>query len=84
MEIARSIEANDNSHSIEDGVQQALKYAETLNLQLAFSSNGDGFVFHDKTGLNQKLKTVLNHDSFPAPENLSKPYCNWKGLTEDD
>jgi type I restriction enzyme R subunit len=44
------IEAKDNSHSIGDGMQQALGYAETLNVPFAFSSNGDGFVLHDRTG----------------------------------
>ena len=43
------IEAKDNSHSIGDGMQQALDYAETLNIPFVFSSNGDGFVFHDRT-----------------------------------
>src|SRR5947208_12185321 len=44
------IEAKDNSHSVGDGIQQALEYAETLNIPFVFSSNGDGFVFHDATG----------------------------------
>ena len=43
------IEAKDNRHSVGDGVRQALDYAETLNIPFAFSSNGDGFVFHDRT-----------------------------------
>ena len=76
------VEAKDNNHSIEAGMQQALRYAEALSLPLAFSSNGDGFVFHDKTGLSQKLETVLDNDSFPSPEDLWKRYCDWKGLTE--
>lgn len=47
------IEAKDNSHSVGDGIQQALDYAETLNIPFVFSSNGDGFVFHDWTGASQ-------------------------------
>lgn len=42
------IEAKDNSHSVGDGMQQALGYAETLHIPFAFSSNGEGFVFHDR------------------------------------
>lgn len=42
------IEAKDNKHSAGDGIQQALDYAETLNIPFVFSSNGDGFVFHDR------------------------------------
>jgi Type I restriction enzyme R protein N terminus (HSDR_N) len=44
------IEAKDNSHPIGGGMQQALEYAETLDVPFVFSSNGDGFVFHDRTG----------------------------------
>ena len=43
------IEAKDNRHSVGGGMQQALDYAGTLNIPFAFSSNGDGFVFHDRT-----------------------------------
>ena len=45
------IEAKDNTHSIGDGIQQALGYATTLNIPFVFSSNGDGFLFHDRTGV---------------------------------
>jgi type I restriction enzyme R subunit len=41
------IEAKDNTHSVGDGLQQGLEYAETLDIPFVFSSNGDGFVFHD-------------------------------------
>jgi type I restriction enzyme, R subunit len=41
------VEAKDNNHSVGDGMQQALDYATTLNIPFVFSSNGDGFVFHD-------------------------------------
>ena len=78
------IEAKDNSHSIEEGMQQSLNYAETLDLPFAFSSNGDGFAFHDKSALSQELETVLDNNAFPSPEDLWKRYCHWKGLTEAD
>src|SRR5947199_7472638 len=44
------IEAKDNYHGVGDGMQQGLEYAVTLNIPFVFSSNGDGFVFHDRTG----------------------------------
>src|SRR5580704_12484911 len=47
------IEAKDNNHSVGDGMQQALDYAATLDIPFVFSSNGDGFVFHDRTGAHQ-------------------------------
>ena len=61
------IEAKDNSHSVGDGMQQALDYAETLNIPFVFSSNGDGFVFHDRTGVSTPRETTLSLDAFPAP-----------------
>ena len=44
------IEAKDNTHRVGDGIQQGLDYAATLDIPFVFSSNGDGFVFHDRTG----------------------------------
>src|ERR1051326_5946236 len=46
------IEAKDKSHSVSHGLQQALEYAEALNIPFVFASNGDGFVFHDRTGMS--------------------------------
>jgi type I restriction enzyme R subunit len=49
------IEAKDNTYSIGAGMQQALNYAETLGVPFVFSSNGDAFLLHDRTG--NALKT---------------------------
>lgn len=43
------IEAKDNNHTVSAGMQQALDYAETLDVPFAYSSNGDAFVEHDRT-----------------------------------
>jgi len=43
------IEAKDNNHSVRAGIQQALDYALLLDIPSVFSSNGDGFLFHDRT-----------------------------------
>ena len=77
------IEAKDNSHSVGDGMQQALDYAETLNVPFAFSSNGDGFVFHDRTGASTPREANLSLDEFPPPAELWARYRAWKGLTLD-
>jgi len=74
------IEAKDNSHSVGDGIQQALDYAETLNTPFVFSSNGDGFVFHDRTGASTPREVTLALDDFPAPDELWARYRDWKGL----
>ncbi len=77
------IEAKDNSHSLGDGMQQALDYAEILNVPFAFSSNGDGFVFHDRTGASTPLESDLSLEDFPSPADLWARYRAWKGLTPE-
>lgn len=75
------IEAKDNKHSVGDGMQQALDYAETLDIPFVFSSNGDGFLFHDRTGLFGQVEKELTLDEFPNPEELWLVYQEWKGWT---
>jgi len=74
------IEAKDNTHSVGDGMQQALDYAEMMDLPYAFSSNGDGFVMHDRTGQAAAVETELPLDGFPSPETLWRGYLQWKGI----
>ena len=77
------IEAKKNIYPIGEGMQQALDYAETLDIPFAFSSNGDGFVFHDRTGLAAEREKTLTLDEFPSPDELWTRYCAWKGLTSE-
>jgi len=63
------------------GLQQALDYADTLDVPFAFSSNGDAFLFHERTGQSQPVEAELPLDAFPSPEDLWQRYCAWKGLT---
>lgn len=74
------IEAKDNNHAIGDGMQQALEYAATLDIPFVFSSNGDGFLFHDRTGQSDKTESDLPLNAFPAPDALWAKYRTWKGL----
>ena len=37
------IEANDNNHDLGAGMQQALRYAEMIDVPFTYSSNGEGF-----------------------------------------
>ena len=77
------IEAKDNTHAVGDGMQQALDYAETLGIPFVFSSNGDGFVFHDRTGGSAEKETTLALNAFPSPDDLWARYRTWKGLTPE-
>src|SRR6266849_1246487 len=64
------IEAKENNFAIGDGMQQALEYGEILNIPFVFSSNGDGFVFHDRTGTLPDRESTLALNDFPRPEQL--------------
>ncbi|MDA3901841.1 MAG: DEAD/DEAH box helicase family protein [Desulfuromusa sp.] len=74
------IEAKDNKHGLGDGMQQALDYAEILDLPFVFSSNGDGFIFHDRTGLPGPVEQELSLEQFPSPADLWQRYKQWKGI----
>ena len=72
------IEAKDNKHSISHGLQQAMTYAQMLDLPFAFSSNGDGFAEHDfLTGKERQF----NMDEFPTEEELIARFKQESGLT---
>ena len=74
------IEAKDNTHGVGDGLQQGLEYATTLGIPFVFSSNGDGFVFHDRTGVGAAPESNLGLDAFPSPGDLWGRYAQWKGF----
>jgi type I restriction enzyme R subunit len=54
------IEAKDNNCSVGDGIQQGLEYANTLDIHFVFSSNGDAFLFHDRTGTGAQREETLS------------------------
>ena len=74
------IEAKDANHTVRDGIQQALAYAEMLDVPFAFSSNGTGFLFHDCTGAGGVVERELALGGFPSPAELWSRYAAWKGL----
>jgi type I restriction enzyme R subunit len=78
------IEAKDNKHTVKSGIQQALGYAETLDIPFVFSSNGDGFYFHDKTATDGKIEQELSLDKFPSPQELWEKYKAYKGLYSEE
>ena len=71
------IEAKDADHSVGDGMQQAMAYAQVLDIPFAYSSNGSGFIEHDFfTG----SETELAIDQFPTESQLWSRYLVGKGL----
>ena len=77
------VEAKDNSHPVGGGMQQALGYAEALDVPFVFSSNGDAFLFHDRTGQSFPIEKQIGLDEFPSPDELWRQYWAWKGLDEE-
>lgn len=76
------IEAKDNNHGIGDGMQQALVYAEMMDVPFVYSTNGDAFIEHDRTAKSGQIERELTIDAFPSPEELWRRYCAWKGIDE--
>lgn len=67
------VEAKDNKHAISAGLQQAITYAQMLDVPFAYSSNGDGFREHDfLTGAERDIAL----EAFPTPEELYARYKN--------
>ena len=61
------VEAKDNNHTVSFGLQQAMTYAQMLDIPFAYSSNGDGFCEHDfLTGAEREITM----DEFPTPQEL--------------
>jgi type I restriction enzyme, R subunit len=77
------IEGKDNKHSVGSGMEQALGYADSLDIPFVYSSNGDAFIEHDrfiKDGVKER-EISLNH--FPSPEELYERYKTAKGITTE-
>lgn len=77
------VEAKDNKHSIGDGMEQALEYAEILDIPFVFTSNGDGFMFYDKTIQEGKVQSELPLNNFPSPEYLWSKYKAFKNINDE-
>jgi len=76
------IEAKDAAHSLGAGMQQALAYAEMLGVPFAFSSNGSGFLFHNRLVDAGPVERELGPDEFPTAETLWRSWIEHRGLTE--
>ncbi|WP_411820233.1 DEAD/DEAH box helicase family protein [Hyphococcus formosus] len=79
------VEAKDNKHGVSDGMQQALGYAEILDVPSAFSSNGDAFASHDKTATSETpIESEFGLKSFPSPEELWRRYKIHRNIKPDE
>lgn len=74
------IEAKDNNQTIRSGIQQALDYAKCLDIPCVFSSNGDGFLFHDRTAKDDLIEQELSLTNFPTPEEIWQKFKVYKNI----
>lgn len=75
------IEAKDNNHSVGDGMQQGLGYGELLQVPFVFSSNGDGFLFHNKIATDGMIEREIGLDEFPSADLLWGWWAVHRGLS---
>src|SRR5262249_55491062 len=79
------IEAKDNNHTVSQGLQQALGYAEILDVPSAFSSNGDAFASHNKAPADgEDIETQFELEVFPRPDRLWQRYKTYRGIADDE
>ena len=79
------IEAKDNNHTVSHGLQQAMTYAQMMDVPFAYSSNGDAFFEHDfLTGMEQQIDL----DKFPSRTELIARYYaeinGGHGMSDDE
>lgn len=74
------VEAKDSEHSVGSGMQQAIAYAQILQIPFAYSTNGKGFLEHDFfTGIEREI----SNDEFPSEDQLWQRFRSGKGYDDD-
>jgi type I restriction enzyme, R subunit len=77
------VEAKDNKHTVSHGMQQALGYAEIIEVPSAFSSNGDAFASHNKVPTTgEDIETKFPLEQFPPPQTLWQRYKTFRGIED--
>lgn len=74
------VEAKDNKVTVSHGIQQAIDYANDLDIPFAYSSNGDGFYEHNMITGEEK---EIGINEFPTPKELWQRYLKEKNLDEE-
>ncbi|MCU7885080.1 MAG: DEAD/DEAH box helicase family protein, partial [Candidatus Thiodiazotropha sp. (ex Lucinoma annulata)] len=74
------IEAKRAIYGVGQGMQQALGYAEMLDAPFSISSNGEGFLIHDRTGITQPTEREVSLNEFPTYDDLWAIFQQWKGI----
>jgi len=77
------VEAKDNNHSLSAGMDQVLAYAEMADVPFVYTSNGDGFMEHDRTLKEGPVERELGLDEFPSPEALWQRTLRGTGMAAE-
>jgi type I site-specific restriction endonuclease len=77
------IEAKANKHAISKGMQQGLDYANLLDVPFIFASNGDGFIFHDKTN-PQQLESEIALSDFQRQNSSGRNTVSGKAIRKSN
>jgi type I restriction enzyme R subunit len=78
------VEAKDNNYAVSHGMQQALGYAEILEVPSAFSSNGDAFASHNKVPTaGEDIETQFPLEAFPPPQTVWNRYKQYRGIEDN-
>ena len=75
------VEAKDNNHSVGAGIQQAIEYADILDIPFAYSSNGDAFIEHDMINGTEREISLAE---FPTPEELWLRFKGEKHISDSE
>ena len=79
------VEAKDNNHTVSQGMQQALGYADILHVPSAFSSNGDAFASHNKVPpADEDIECEFPLESFPPPAELWQRYKTYRNIDDSE
>jgi len=79
------VEAKDNKHTVSSGMQQALGYADIMQVPSAFSSNGDAFASHNKVPAEgDDIETQIPLEDFPSPDELWERYKKYHNIEDED
>ena len=75
------VEAKKYDLEVGTGMQQAIEYAQILDLPFAYSTNGKGFLEHDMLTGNER---EISMEDFPSPGDLWYRYKTTKNISDNE
>ena len=76
------IEAKRPAGGTSSAAQQALEYADRLDVPFAYTTNGDRFREIDLSVPGKVVERDIPLEDFPTPDELWRRYCAYKGLDD--